>query len=88
MNGANLTRNNSTESSMSFKNGYCLDMWKYDEINCSFSDVRLQVEYYSSTPLQNAASSVDLYVQDKNQVSLASWTNAELFLRTFTVTHT
>lgn len=27
---------------------YCLDLWKYEEINCSFSSVRLE-QYYSNT---------------------------------------
>lgn len=73
---------------MLFKKCYCLDLCKYDEVNCSFRDVRLEAEYYSNTPLQRDASTVGVCVQDKHQVSLASWTNAELFLKTFIVAHT
>lgn len=57
---------------MLFKKCYCLDLCKYDEVNCSFSDVRLEAKYYSNTPLQRDASTVGVCVQDKHQVSLAS----------------
>lgn len=43
-----LTRNNCRWCSMLFKTCYCPGPWKYDAINCAFSNVRLD-HYYSST---------------------------------------
>lgn len=82
MNSINLTRNNCRWCSMLFKTCYCLDLWKYDEINYAFSDVRLE-QYYSNTAKGCQKCGCVCARTASRLTGFTDLANAELFLQDF-----
>lgn len=82
MNCVNLTRNNCRWCSMLFKTCYCLDLWKYDEINYAFSDVRLE-QYYSNTAKYCQKRGCVCARTASRLTGFTVLANAELFLKDF-----
>lgn len=66
---------------MLFKTCYCPDLWKYDQINYAFNDVRLE-QYYSNTKCCQKHGCV-CAITASRLTGFTGLAKAELFLKDF-----